>query len=524
MSEPGLHVCAGCNFHPRRVRECVASLRPPTDWRPHNLTNRPRCPPSPCAAILQQLFRAAVVSDGSGALSPGVDNSSVSVSGSASGGARAVSPEPPSADAIVSVSVPVPPSPLTQVAAGVSIEPFHECARRGDNVGFAVLVAEAFSSAAGVDLPLCDECLEAVVKARTGQLRAALERRDDASAFAMMVAQRAFQGRVACSELTAPAAPSSSSSSAPAAHGDAACTCHDDGPCPAAAGKLAAAHRVLCAAADEEEAALVAEIAALQRRASRAAAAQLELQRRRDKLRSLEANLWYECRELSSGLQLSKERMYALRQREARYRRTLSYMRLLSVHSDAVFVWHRGPVVTINSARLGRVPGMAVEWPEINAALGQMAFLLASVAARLGSPARLPQGHPGAHGGSGGGGGGGTGGFAFSKYRVIPMGSYAKLVATGDERTSYELYFDNAFFATSRLNNALRAFMVCLGEVGAYAEACDRSFRLPYAIAASGDKVGDVPTAIGNKDAVWSKAMKMAATDLKWLVAWSFKQ
>lgn len=67
-----------------------------------------------------------------------------------------------------------------------------------------------------------------------------------------------------------------------------------------------------------------------------------------------------------------------------RARDTLSKLRHIAVANDAFFVWHRGPFVTINSCRLGRLPGQHVDWPEINAALGHMAMLLSLIAARAG--------------------------------------------------------------------------------------------------------------------------------------------
>jgi beclin 1 len=169
------------------------------------------------------------------------------------------------------------------------------------------------------------------------------------------------------------------------------------------------------------------------------------------------------------------------------------------VLSDAFFIWHRGPFVTISSARLGRLPGSPVEWSEINAALGQLALVLAVTAARVG--------------------------FAFTRHRIIPMGSFARLSPVGDDsgRGVLDLFWDGSFFVTSKLSASVRALMACLAEVGAHAEAVDPSFRLPHAVAASGDRVGDLSTALG-KDLVWSRAMKLAAVDVKWLVAWASRR
>jgi beclin 1 len=66
-----------------------------------------------------------------------------------------------------------------------------------------------------------------------------------------------------------------------------------------------------------------------------------------------------------------------------RSREALERLRCLRVQSDAFFIWHSEPFATITGARLGRVPGRATDWAEINAALGQLALLLSLTAARL---------------------------------------------------------------------------------------------------------------------------------------------
>lgn len=52
---------------------------------------------------------------------------------------------------------------------------------------------------------------------------------------------------------------------------------------------------------------------------------------------------------------------------------------------DATFhIWHDGHFGTINNFRLGRLPSVPVNWSEINAAWGQTALLLASLARKMG--------------------------------------------------------------------------------------------------------------------------------------------
>ena len=132
-----------------------------------------------------------------------------------------------------------------------------------------------------------------------------------------------------------------------------------------------------------------------------------------------------------------------------------------------------------------------MEWSEINAALGQATMLLAVIAARTG--------------------------YIFSKHRLIPMGSFSRIAPVGDEKAASELFYDGrmfGLFATRRLNAGLKALVACIGELGEYAQAIDRSFRLPSTVSHGGDRVGDLPVAVGGKDVVWTRAMKLVLTDV----------
>ena len=51
--------------------------------------------------------------------------------------------------------------------------------------------------------------------------------------------------------------------------------------------------------------------------------------------------------------------------------RELGRLGRVNVYNDVFNIWHDGPFGTISALRLGRLPGVTVEWAEINAALGQ---------------------------------------------------------------------------------------------------------------------------------------------------------
>ena len=76
--------------------------------------------------------------------------------------------------------------------------------------------------------------------------------------------------------------------------------------------------------------------------------------------------------------------------------------------------------------------------------------------------------------------------------------------------------------AASKLGDALKRFLVCVGELGAYAKELDGTFKLPYDVSPSGDRVGGLPITPINTEP-WTRALRHTATNIKWLVACSLK-
>jgi beclin 1 len=274
----------------------------------------------------------------------------------------------------------------------------------------------------------------------------------------------------------------------------------------AAAAPLPTPPPELLAGLASEEASLAAELAEAEAARARAEARLGRLRRQRAALAALQAGLWATHREVQARLLGGRQAMDALGVACARQREALARLRCLRVQSDAFFIWHSEPFATINGARLGRLPGRVPEWAETNAALGQMALLLSLTAARLN--------------------------YAFKRWRIIPMGSYSKIGAVDDERASkQELWYDtSAFFPAAKLSSALKPLMVCMAELGAHVEGLDRDKHggqaqpsfLPHPVSVGGERVGDLPVALSSgKDVPWTRAMRMAATNLKWLVAYA---
>ena len=250
----------------------------------------------------------------------------------------------------------------------VPLEDFRAAEKQGDNVTFALLVALACEAATDVQLPYCDACMESTLKARSRAFHDASDDRDAVVHFRDMVESRL--------QLSLGAIGNAGHSSEPSEAGSAA---------PAVRSALESALSTLAA----EEASLLAEVEALRVEAAAAQATRVLLDTRAAALAELESRWWDEFRCTSRAVQASRTRMLSLRVRNLRYRDLLARLRHLNVLSDAFFIWHRGPLVTINGCRLGRLPGLGIDWPEINSALGQAAMLTAVVATRIGFQVRL---------------------------------------------------------------------------------------------------------------------------------------
>jgi len=213
--------------------------------------------------------------------------------------------------------------------------------------------------------------------------------------------------------------------------------------------------------------------------------------------RKLEEECWWNQGDYWKQLDARREELDSLELRTKLNAGTRELLEVTSVLNDAFCIWYDGAFGTIGGLRLGRLPDVPVEWSEINAAWGQVALLLATLAREVT--------------------------FSFSKYRIVPMGSASKMAKVGHEKTTYDLFYSSNFpFFRSSFNNAMVAILSCVQELGEYAEKTDRTMSLPFSI--QGDKVGGESIKTGGSDIRWTKALKSFLADLKWLVAWSTKR
>jgi len=194
-----------------------------------------------------------------------------------------------------------------------------------------------------------------------------------------------------------------------------------------------------------------------------------------DELQSIQAHLDHE------GLLLSK------------------FMKLNPIN-DTFHIWYSGPFATINDFRLGRLPSHQLEWAETNAALGDAAAAVYTIA----KVARIQ----------------------FKHFQIHPMGSFARISKVDNPRTIYNLFSDGSinFFSKTTFNSALSGFLCCIDEIGEHVLLHDPTLQLPYKIDTHEGKINSHSISVSSgDDEQWSRALKYMLSDIKWIIAWSTK-
>ena len=178
----------------------------------------------------------------------------------------------------------------------------------------------------------------------------------------------------------------------------------------------------------------------------------------------------------------------------------LDRLKKTNVLNSAFHIWHNGHFGTINGLRLGRLQTVPVEWSEINAALGQAALLLVTLARNAGA--------------------------TFARYKVMPYGNQSFIDSLEGKKKSLPLYSSAGLriFADSKFDQGLVAFLDCLNQLKEHIEFSSGSrFALPYTI--SKDRIGNgqelysVKTQFNTLEG-WTKALKFVLTDLRWALTW----
>ncbi|XP_076459991.1 beclin-1-like [Babylonia areolata] len=181
----------------------------------------------------------------------------------------------------------------------------------------------------------------------------------------------------------------------------------------------------------------------------------------------------------------------------------LNKLKQVNVFNSTFHIWHSGPFGTINGFRLGRLPNIQVEWSEINAAWGQAALLLHSLARKVD--------------------------LTFDKYRLVPYGSYSYIENLEWERKKdmpkeLTLYGSGGFkfFWDTKFDQGMAAFLNCLEQL--WKKIHDGN-NMPYVI--EKDRLQDRETHNSfsvktqfNCEEQWTKALKFMLTNLKWCLSW----
>lgn len=231
-----------------------------------------------------------------------------------------------------------------------------------------------------------------------------------------------------------------------------------------------------------------------------------------------EDRFWRERNAFMQELAAFQEERDSLQNQLTHDSKLLESLQRTNVYNDTFCIGHDGNFGTINGLRLGRLADHPVDWPEINAALGQALLLLVVVSEKLE--------------------------YKFKGYKLLPIGSTSRLiledpdiVPTGagkQKGTVHELYSSGnlpfglgAFYGG--FDSAMVAFLECLRQLGAHVEQSSaqspagHGLKMPYEIQTSKDtgRIGGVKVSLGGvgKEEQWTKACKYMLTCCKFLLA-----
>lgn len=241
--------------------------------------------------------------------------------------------------------------------------------------------------------------------------------------------------------------------------------------------------------AKDEEAAVEAELRALDEEDK--------------KLEEEERQFWQSYTTLSrEASQLSAQRS-SLQSSLSYDRAQLNRLQATNVYNDAFCIGYEDGYGTINGLRLGRLQndsttrGGAVEWTEVNAAWGQTALLLVTLARKLE--------------------------LTFTNYKVVPMGSFSAVEKVGGDRKEVYMLHGSSDWQLGRLlpdrrfDHGMIAFLDCLRQLCEHVTFRDSQFKPPHII--NKDKIGG--SSIRKSDEVWTRALRNVLMTLKMILSWA---
>ncbi|PKI83508.1 Vacuolar protein sorting-associated protein atg6 [Malassezia vespertilionis] len=221
-----------------------------------------------------------------------------------------------------------------------------------------------------------------------------------------------------------------------------------------------------------------------------------------------EAQSWDQYNQMAATLQEEMDKHASCAAELTYYQTILAQLDKTSAYKDVFCIEDHGRgMATINGQRLGRIvtnptaSGMRateqVDWPEINAALGQSAFLLAVLS-------RILQ-------------------YKFQTYNIIPRGSFTFVEKLDKSGVVYELYGTSDWqlgrlLHSRRFDYALIGFLECVHELCTHVKQQDTSFEPPYSIRK--DRIGDASIRLQfNQPENWTRACKYVLLTYVFFVA-----
>lgn len=209
-----------------------------------------------------------------------------------------------------------------------------------------------------------------------------------------------------------------------------------------------------------EEERLIEELAALKKESDALKTAIKQQEEETERLQTEEQKYWREYTKQRRDLMLADDEKKSLDCQVMYAQYHLEKLKKTNIFQTTFHIWQSGQFGTINGFRLGRLPAAQVEFNEINAAWGQTALLLASLAKKIG--------------------------LKFHRYNLVPYGNHSYIEVLSDKEAEkgkqLPLYGSGAFrfLWDTKFDAAMVAFLDCLQQFQAKVEEGNSGFHLPY--------------------------------------------
>ncbi|KJH49252.1 autophagy protein Apg6 [Dictyocaulus viviparus] len=212
-----------------------------------------------------------------------------------------------------------------------------------------------------------------------------------------------------------------------------------------------------------------------------------------------EARMWLQFRDNHRKLLSIDERT---RKADAELRYAAEQHRRLANTNALDLVFHiwtdpsDGMIGEINGFRLGRLPDRLVDWPEINAAWGQLVLLLDVLMKRV----NVKQ----------------------DNFKLITMGSHSSIEykRSSGEEVKYALFASGSWkpFGNNNMDNGIMAYLQCYEVLRTALQKQNPRFEIPHRIIKDCILHGTMEYSVKmllNKEERWTKAMKLLLTNLR---------